>query len=170
MTRYTTLVMALAVGLTLAGAAVAQRRADSKITGEAYRLHSSQSYGRSARDSARVLYGYGRGMEAIPRDLAQEHVAAIRQNVQSAGKQVAKVKAAHPEDKDVQRLAKQVEDHYAQVAKLCDMLDKTAGGEHADHVKLCECCVGINKELTAADKAHEELMKKLKVPALEDIK
>lgn len=171
MCRSKALVLALVAGsLMVAGTAVAQRRADSKITGEAYRLHSSQSYTRSARDSARVLYGYGRGMQEIPRELAEEHVAAIRQNVQSAGKQVAKVKAAHPQDKDVQRLAKKVEDHYAKVAMLCDMLDKTTSEAHADHVKLCDCCAGIHKELTAADKAHDELMHKLQVPKLDEVK
>jgi hypothetical protein len=90
--------------------------------------------------------------------------------LKSAQKPVAKVKTAHPQDKDVQRIAKQVEEHYAQVAMLCDMIDKNVASDKADHVKLCECCVGIHKELSAAEKAHDELMKTLKVPPLEEIK
>ncbi len=135
-----------------------------------YSPHASSMYGRHARDHARTLYHYGRRWQSVPKERIEEHVAGVRSNLDAANKEMATLKAAKPDDKDVQTQVATIEGHFAKCDEMCKMMQETAASDKPDMDKMCDCCATMCRELDAANAQHDKLMKKLGIEALEDPK
>jgi hypothetical protein len=143
------------------GAALGQRSAASKITGEAYNVHSGSMYTRHAAEHAYMLRAYSANPKALPPGAVQQHAQAVRENVAKAGEALAKVKPL-ARDKESQKLVQSLEKHYADCNTHCDKL--MASG--ADEKAMADCCNDLVKSLEAAEQEHAKLMKKLGVEPL----
>lgn len=153
------LLFALIVLVVAIPFAAAQRPAGSKITGDAYRIHSGSMYTRHARDHAQFLRRYSSEPGAISAPAIQQHAAAVRQNVEAARGQLKQVK---PKDDEAKRLIEALEADYAACIQHCDKMDGAAG----DEKEVAACCANMVKALDLAQKRHSQLMKKQGVEPL----
>jgi hypothetical protein len=158
--------VAMAVAsLGLAETALAQRDAGSKIQGN-YNFYSGsagRTYQRHAYDHSRVLNSYASGNERVPKAVAQEHAKAIRQNVESSKKAYSRLSEAAKKDAAAAKHLADIHAAHAKVLAMCDMLDAECMKAEGDSVTICKCCADIEKDLKAADEAHDKLMKQLKL-------
>ena len=150
--------------------ALAQRDAGSKARGDIYSFYGSSTYTRHARDHARLLYQFGQTREAIPKETVQQHVAEVRRNVDAAKKELAKLKKAKSDDKNVQKHIAVVENHFAKCEEMCKMADAAGAKDKPDAKAISDCCATMSRELDAAHAEHEKLMKTLGVEKFQEPK
>jgi len=164
----------VAMGLLLAGAiatvggsAFAQRAADAKVRGDAYYFYVGEVYRGHAGDHAFLLNQYSTTGEPVPKEVVQEHAAAMRANLVAAQKAYAKVSdAAKKEPSAVVKLKEIDKQHTAAIA-LCDRLDAESAKQQGDAKKIHAACDGIEEQLEGADEVHKKLLKQLKIAPLE---
>lgn len=153
--------------LGLASVAMAQPDAVAKMRGYP-NYHSGRTYRSHAGNHARVLHHYGRKYKSVPKDVAQKETAAIRRNLDSAKKELAELKKNTAGNKAAQEHVKQLDKHYTKCNELCKMLETESAKAETDSVKICECCMGIYKELKAAEGVEEKLRKELKFDEIDE--
>ncbi len=159
---YAALMIALAVGV-YSTAAFAQRPAAAKARGDAYNFYSGQTWGNSAYEQARILNQYSASGAPVPKAVVQEHATAIRSNVEGARRAYSGLSEKTKNDPEAKKQLAEIEKHHAKALEICDKLDAECAKPEGDSVAVCSCCTDVEKELKAADAAHQELTKKLKV-------
>jgi hypothetical protein len=159
---FTSLMMAVATGV-VATAAFAQPSAAAKARGDNYNWYSGQTYGSTAYEHARILNQYSTAGKAVPKEVIQEHSTAIRSNVEGARKAYSRLTEETKKNPEVAKKLTEIEKHHAKVLAACDMLDGECAKAEGDSAVVMSCCVDIAKELKAANAAHHDLTKKLKV-------
>ena len=152
--------------LVIANVADAQsyKRADHKITGDAYRPYTARTYQRHAINHAQTLGHYGRTHTAVPVETAKEHGTEIRRNLEAAKKEVAKLTPEVKDDKVALELLADIQAHHTKAIAACDMLDAACAKPSPAGVEIANCCADMVKELQAADELHDKLMQHLGVP------
>ena len=160
-----TLVAILTLGLVASATAQKPRDAGSKARGDIYNFWVGERAQSHARDNARSLYYYGQTQEVVPSAQAQQHVAAVRQNMATSEKAVGELKKDNPDNKDALAAIAKIEGIHKKVLGHCEQLDKDLAKDNADGVKICACCVGMHAEWDAADVEMKNLMKALKIEA-----
>ena len=165
------LMCALICGLALVTTVAADhpRDAGSKARGEIYNFWVGESSQRHAQDHARSLHYYGQTQPIVTSAPAQQHVAAVRQNLESCQKAVGELKKSNPENKEVQAAVTKIGQVHAKVLSQCDQLDKTLSKEKCEGMALCNCCVDMCAALDGADVEMGSLMKALKIEKLEPL-
>ena len=160
-----TLAAILSLGLVASATADKPRDAGSKARGDIYNFWVGERAQSHARDNARSLYYYGQTQEVVPSAQAQQHVAAVRQNLATCEKAVGELKKENPDNKDALVAIAKIEGIHKKVLGHCEQLDKDLAKDNADGAKICACCVGMHAELDAADVEMKHLMKALKIEA-----
>lgn len=154
----------IAASVSLADAQV--RDAGSKIRGEAMAGHELQTYQRHAQERAQIFYHYNQAAQPLPRQEAQEQVAAIRKDLTAAQKALDRIKAEHAKDKDVLAQIALIHKHQAKAAEVCGMAEAECAKHHGDQVLLGDCCSQMWHELDAAQTETQKLLKMLKIEKL----
>jgi hypothetical protein len=164
----------VATGLLLAGCvatagspALAQRPADAKIRGDAYYFYVGEVYRGHAGDHAFLLNQYSSTGEPVPKEIIQEHAAAMRANLVAAQKSYTKVSAAAKKDPSAVVKLKEIDKQHTAAIALCDRLDTEGAKQQGDAKKISAACDGIEEGLESADEVHKKLMKQLKIAPLE---
>lgn len=155
--------LALLVVCVAAGSALGQRDAASKIVGGGYNFYSGSTYNRHARDHARVLNYYGQAAQSIPKEIAQEHSTAVRNNLEASRRSYSQLRKTAPQNKAVQQHLDAIEKHHQAALAMCDKLDAECAKDSADHVTVANCCLDIDKSLRAADQEAAKLHKQLQL-------
>lgn len=152
--------------LVIANVADAQsyKRADHKITGDAYRPYTARTYQRHAINHAQTLGHYGRTHTAVPVETAKEHATEIRRNLEATKKELAKLTPEIKDDKVALELLAGIQAHHAKATAACDILDAASAKPSPEGVTIANCCTDMVKELQAADELHDKLMQHLGVP------
>ena len=165
------LMCALICGLALVTTVAADhpRDAGSKARGEIYNFWVGESSQRHAQDHARSLHYYGQTQPIVTSAPAQQHVSAVRQNLESCQKAVGELKKSNPENKEVQASVTKIGQVHAKVLSQCDQLDKTLSKEKCEGMALCNCCVDMCAALDGADVEMGSLMKALTIEKLEPL-
>ncbi len=117
---------------TTGGSALAQRAADAKVRGDAYYFYVGEVYRGHAGDHAFMLNQYSATGEPVPKEIVQEHAAAIRANIVAAQKSYSKVSAAAKKDPSATAGLKAIEKHHTAAIALCDKLDAEGAKQHGD--------------------------------------
>ena len=147
--------------------ALAQRamyNPDPRVVGSTYRPYSARVYSRHALNHAQVLRYYGSNHKEISPDTAREHVAEIRRNVDAFGNEVEKMTALYSADPEAMKLIAAIRQHQKEAAAHCGMAEKECAKHLAEGGAVAQCCSDMLKHLKAADEAHEQLLKHLRVP------
>jgi hypothetical protein len=157
----TSILLAIAV-VTICQPAVAQRSAGSKIMGTAYEYpyfyRSAGAYQDSAYQHADVLretVSYG---EPVPKAVAQEHTAAIRQNVQAANKKYAALRKMAGDHKQVKQHLDAIDAHHKAVLEQVDKIDAHVAGGSGDAAAVGDASHAAAQSLKSAQAEHEKLM------------
>ena len=164
-----TLAAILSLGLVASATADKPRDAGSKARGEVYNFWVGERAQSHARDNARSLYYYGQTQEVVPSAQAQQHVAAVRQNLATCEKAVGELKKDNPDNKDALAAIAKIEGIHKKVLGHCEQLDKDLAKDTAEGAKICACCVGMHADLDKADAEMKTLMKALKIKAPEHL-
>ena len=166
--KFVAMGLLLTGGVVLAaGSALAQRAADAKVRGDAYYFYVGEVYRGHAGDHAFILNQYSATGEPVPKEVIQEHAAAMRANIVAAQKSYAKVSAAAKKDPSGSAGLKEIEKRHVAAIALCDKLDAESAKQQGDAAKVCAACDGIGEQLDAADEVHKKLVKQLKIAPLE---
>ena len=166
----------LSVALLLTGSlAVQAQNAASRARGDAvgnYQIwgHQVQTYQQHAQDRAQTLYYYSKSQEPLPKEEAKELVIGVRQDLTSANKALAKLKAEHAKEPDVLKQITLIEKHHARAHEVCDMAEEHCEKEHGDRVVIADCCRDMWHELDAAQAETQKLLKRLKIEKLPSLK
>ena len=160
---------ALIVGLSLASLVLADapRDAGSKARGEAYNFWVGRSANNHARDNSRSLYYYGQTQPSVSVPQAQEHVTAVRQNLNTCQKAIGELKKSNPENKEALAAIEKIEVIHKKVLGHCEQMDKQFKDGKGDGTVICACCADMHSDLDAADAEMDKLMKSLKIEKLE---
>ncbi len=162
--RYILFVVFLSASMLFdGGAAFAQRDAGSKIRGDAYNVWTGSTYQGNAVQHARILNQYSATGEPVPKNVIQEQSQAIRSNLEGAQRAYSKLSESAKKDKEAAKHLAEIEEHHAMALKMCDMLDGLCVKPEGDSAIVCKCCSEMEKELKAAEAAHEKLMQQLKI-------
>lgn len=176
MKMLTQLSLAVLVGLTLIGNAVAQNDAGSKARGDVYNFWGSKSRQNHAQDHARSLYFYGQTQQVVGQPQAkpvitpvqaQQHVIGVRENLAASQKGLGELKKSNAENKEALAAIAKIEAIHKKVMGHCEMLDKELGKEKTDGATICDCCLDMHADLDAADAEMTKLMKALKIEKLD---
>ncbi|MBL8819704.1 MAG: hypothetical protein JNL58_27005 [Planctomyces sp.] len=143
------------------------RDSGSKARGQAFKFWVSRSANAHARDNARSIFHYGRIQQAVPAVPVQEHLTAVRDNVQKSQKAISDLKKDNPENKEALASIARVDALHKKVLEHCDRLDAQVADGEGDSEEVCACCVDMHRDLSAADAEMEKLMKALKIEKLE---
>ncbi len=143
-------------------AAQAQRSAGSKITGSAYEYpyfyQSAGAYQDSAYRHADVLRESTSYGEPVPREIAQEHTAAIRQNIAAANKKYAAMRKMAGDNKEVAKSLDAIEAYHKQALAHCDKIDEHCASGKGDAAKVNDASHATAQSLKRAQAEHEKLM------------
>jgi hypothetical protein len=164
------LMTVLLIYVAIGTAGLAQDRprdAGSKARGQAYKFWVSRSSNAHARDNARSIFHYGRIEQAVPAAPVQEHLTAVRDNVQKSQKAISELKKDNPENKEALASIARVDAIHKKVLEHCDRMDTQLADGEGDSEEVCACCVDMHRDLSAADAEMEKLMKALKIEKLE---
>lgn len=147
--------------------ALAQRGAASKITGTAYEAPyfyaSAGAYQDSAYSHSNLLEytsGYG---EPVVDEVTEEHTAAIRRDLQNAGK---KYQALRPLTKNNQAATQHldaIDKHHKQALSLTDEIDGHVSEGSAAAEKVQGSARKLSEELSKAKAEHDKLMEHLNI-------
>jgi hypothetical protein len=151
-------VLGLLIG---ASTASAQRDAGSKIRGDMYNFDSGGAYQSHAYDHAQILNQYSETGQPVPKAVIQEQTQAIRTNVEGARRAYSNLSDATKNDTAAAKHLAEIESHHAKALKTCDMLDAQCAKAEGDSATVCACCADVQKELKAAESAHDKLTKHL---------
>ena len=159
----------VAAGIVCAAtSAQAQRGAGSKITGSAYEYpyfyNSAGAYQNTAYQHADLLREAASYGEPVPREIAQEHTAAIRQNLRAADKNYADLRKMAGNNETVQKHLDAIDAHHEQVMALCDKVDAHCAQGHGDAQAVCDTCHEIAATLKSAQAEHEKVMQHFGAP------
>lgn len=141
-------------------------RADGKITGDAFRGREAEIYQRHARDYSQMLYYSGRSEVPVDPQVAKQHVAGIRKNVEAANKALDSLKGSNAGKPAVGKAIDKIKDRHKKVIAKCDELDAHIAKADKDMTAMCDCCAEVTDELDAAAKETEALLKELKLNEL----
>lgn len=164
------LMIGLLVCAALGTAGIAQdvpRDAGSKARGQAYKFWVSRSSNAHARDNARSVFHYGRIQQAVPAAPVQEHLSAVRENLQKSQKAISELKKDNPDNKEALACIARIDEIHKMVLQHCDRMDKQFADGEGDSAEVCACCVDMHHDLGAADAEMGKLMKTLKIDELE---
>lgn len=163
------LTLALIVGLSMTslGLADTPRDAGSKARGEIYNFWVGRSANTHAQDNSRSLYYYGQTQQAVPAPQAQEHVTAVRQNLNTCQQALGELKKSNPENKEAVAAIEKIEVIHKKVLSHCDQMDKQLTDGKGDSTEICACCSEMHSDLDAADTEMDKLMKALKIEKLQ---
>jgi len=129
--------------------------------------HEAQTYQRSARDRAQIIYYYQQAEVKLPKAQLKEQVAAVRRDLSAADKALESLKTQHSKEPDVVKLISSIEEHHKKAHEHCGMSEELCKKEHDDHAVMADCCSGMWHELDAAQAETEKLMKSLKIDKLQ---
>ena len=168
MKTLTHLMLAVVVGLGFVAQVMADtpRDAGSKARGDVTNFWVPSYSQNHAQDHARSLYSYGQNQQPVAAPVIQEHVTAIRQNLNTCQKGLGELKKANPDNKEAQTSITKLETIHKKVLEHCGMLDKEAKNEKGDSVVVCDCCADIHHELGEAKTEMGKLQKALKIEEL----
>lgn len=128
-----------------------------------YSGSSGQTYQRHAYDHSRVLNNYSSTGQPVPKEIVQEHATEIRHNVAASTKAYGRLSEEAKKDPAAAKSMAAIESSLAKTLAMCDMLDAECAKAEGDSATICKCCADMEKELKAADAAHEKLMKQMKL-------
>ena len=152
---------------TAGGPALAQPAAGAKIRGDAYYFYAGEVYRGHAGDHAFMLNQYSSTGEPVPKEIIQEHAAAMRANIEGAQKSYLKVSAAAKKDPSAANKLREIEKRHTAALALCDKLNTESAKREGDAAKVCAACDGIGEQLDGADEVHKKLVTQLKIMPLE---
>lgn len=162
----------VAAGIVCAAhSALAQPRgAASKITGTAYQYpyfyNSAAAYHHSAFHHAFVLREASQYDQPVPSEVAREHTAAIRRDVQAAQRKYAGLRKMAGDHKQVNAHLDQIDAHHKNVLGQLDKVDahvkKNGQGEPGF---VSEAMHEVTGALKSAQAEHEKMMKHFAPPA-----
>ncbi len=176
MKMLTQLSLAVLLGFTLVGNAVAQNDAGSKARGDIYNFWGSKSRQTHAQDHSRSLYYYGQTQQVVGQPQAQpvitpvqaqQHVVGVRENLAASQKGLGELKKSNADNKEALAAIAKIEAIHKKVMGHCEMLDKELGKEKTDGATICDCCLDMHADLDAADAEMTKLMKALKIEKLD---
>jgi hypothetical protein len=149
-------------------AAHAQRGAASKINGSAYEYpyyyQSAGAYGRSAYEHADVLREATSYGEPVPQAVASEHTAAIRQNLETAGRKYASLRKMAGDNKEVHKHLDAIAEHHQAVLGYCEKIDTHCAGGKGEAATVNAHAHDAAESLKAAQLEHEKLMQHFSRP------
>ena len=159
----------VAAGFVCAASSVeAQRSATSKITGSAYEYpyfyNTAGAYQNTAfqhADLLREATSYG---EPVPKEIAQEHTAAIRQNLRAADKKYADLRKMAGDNKTVHKHLDAIDAHHKKVLALCDKVDAHCAKGHGDAQAVRDTCHEMATTLKSAQAEHEKVRQHFGAP------
>lgn len=128
--------------------------------------HGAQYHQRHAQNQSQILYYYSQSQHLIPKAEAKELIAGIKGSLTAADKSLAKLKADHAKEPEVQKLITSIEKHQAKAHEVCGMAEEHCLKEHGDHVIIGDCCSEMWHEIDAAHDDTAKLMKLLKIDNL----
>jgi molecular chaperone DnaK (HSP70) len=129
--------------------------------GNGYRPWSAWTYQESARRHAEALNTYGKHVKQLPAATAKEHLEEIRKNVTASKAEIAKLGDEAAKEADVKNHVDALTKYLMECEQLCASMEKTIGKDGVETVKMCAHCSGLIEKLTAAEKEHRALLKKL---------
>ena len=157
--------------LGLAGFVTAQQqwRADRKISGSAYRPHTSATYHRGAVEHARTIRYYAQNHPTVAQETAKLHAAEVRKNLTGAKQEIQKLKDDKTAqfDKETQELIAAIQKLQKEAEGHCDMLDAECAKGDAEGAKFQSCCGDLDKTLKEAEALHDKLMAKLGIKKID---
>lgn len=143
----------------------ANRRKIKSMPSSGYRPHVSRMYGRQATEGARVLYHYGQVQ--VDKPTATAEIANVTTNISKAQAELAKLAKDPTASEDVKKTVAEIQALYTKATEHCDMmkehLDKN---EKPESLAFCECCSDAYRDLLAAQKKHDELLKSMGIEEL----
>lgn len=143
-------------------------RADEKARG-GYRPYTVRSYSRQAYSHAQALQHYSKSdTAAIPKETVVEHVGEVRRGIDATKKELSKLEPTVKDDKTALDLITGIRAHLAKVSDHCSMLDAEYARSKIEGAKVASCCADMVKDLAAADKLHDQLLKHLKIAVPEE--
>ncbi|HTU26158.1 MAG TPA: hypothetical protein VMF30_12205 [Pirellulales bacterium] len=151
----------------VAGSALAQRPASAKVRGDAYYFYAGEVYRGHAADHAFMLNEYASTGEPVPKEVVQEHAAAVRSNIEASRRAYQKVSAAAKKDPAAAAKLKEIEKAHASALALCDKLDAESAKSAGEAAKIGAACGGIMEQLDGADEVHKKLAAQLKIATLD---
>ena len=164
-------VVTCSILLGLAGFAMAQQqwRADRKVSGSAYRPHTSATYHRGAVEHAGTIRYYAQNHPTVAQETAKLHAAEVRKNLTGAKQEIQKLKDDKTAkfDKETQELIAAIQKLQKEAEGHCDMLDAECAKGDAEGAKLQACCGDLYESLKKADELHDKLMTKLGIKKID---
>lgn len=143
-----------AVGLT-AAAAIADDAADATKRAELYHIAAGKTYNMHAHDHARMLGKYAAATgQAVPREVIQEHTAAIRSNVKQAQAAYAKLAVAAKSNPNIAKQLAEISKRLAQVTAQVNQLDSQKSAESKLVVTATDA---MSEDLKATHQASKEI-------------
>ena len=165
----------VAVGLLLtscvtlaAGTALAQQAADAKVRGDAYYFYLGEVYRGHAGDHAFLLNQYSSTGKPVPKEVIQEHAAAMRADIEAAQKSYVKISAAAKKDPSVGAELKGIEKHHTN--RTCASATSSTPNvrrARGTRRRFARPATASRRASTRADAVHQKLLKQLKIAPLE---
>ncbi len=159
--RMMTNIAIVAALLAASPTAWAQRSAASKISGSAYEYpyfyNSAGMYQDTAYRHADVLRenaGYG---EPVPREIAQEHTAAIRASLEAANRKYASLRKLAGNHKAVNMHLDAIHAHHKTALAYLDRIDQHVADGKGDPNEVGEAAHAAAAALKNAQAEHETL-------------
>lgn len=149
--------------LMISSPALAQRGANSKTLNTAYSINSGFTYQNHAYQQSGLLNSYASTEEFVPQPVVREHSAAIRANVEAAGKQYNKLQDIVKTNPEAAKKLAEIKDQHARVIELCDQLDQHTAEGDANSDDVTKTTEEINKTLQQSEEAHKNLSTQLGV-------
>ena len=129
--------------------------------GRGYRPWSAWTYQNTARNHTQALYTYGEECERIDPATAREHVAEIKRNVEAAQAELEKFGEEAAEQGNLQDRISALRERYEACAKACGLVEETIKENSVENEPLCTHCLGLKKELDAAETEFNALVKEM---------
>ena len=114
-----------------------------------------------------MLNQYSSTGEPVPKEIIQEHAAAMRANIEGAQKAYLKVSAAAKKDPSAANKLREIKKRHGAALALCDKLNAESVKREGDAAKVRAACDGIGEQLDGADEVHKKLVTQLKIMPLE---
>ena len=155
--------LSAALALSMAGTAMAQRAASTKMLGTAYDMWSSGAYFDNAYNHAVVMQNYASAGQRVPQQIVQQHTEAIRSSLAAAKKSYDNLAKTHKDDATAAKHLDKIDEHHAAALGHVDKLAAAAKEGDAEAGAVHASSAAAAKSIQAAQAEHEKLMKHLKV-------
>ncbi len=160
--RILTSIVIVAAMLASCQTTMAQRSAGSKITGTAYEYpyfyQSAGAYQDSAYQHADLLRETTSYGQPIPQAIAQEHTAAIRQNIQAANKKYAALRKLAGDHTQVNKHLDAIDAYHKTVLEHANKIDAQVKNGPGDAAAVGAASHAAAEALKSAQAEHEKLM------------